>query len=70
MSENNKKTIRILPFNWKKKNWAMWEEKFLARAKREGYKNILLGKETAPKDSETTDLSPDTGKEKKKLRGC
>ena len=29
----------------------MWEEKFLARAKRKGYKNVLLRKEAAPKDS-------------------
>ena len=68
MSENNEKTIRILPFNGKKENWSVWEEKFLARAKRKGYKNILLKKETAPKDNETIDLTTDAGKAKKKLQ--
>ena len=67
MSENEK-TIRVLPFNGKKENWSVWEEKFLARAKRKGYKKVLLGKETAPKDSETIDERTDAGKEKKRLK--
>ena len=43
--------FRLLPFDGKKENWLMWSEKFLAKAKKKGYKKILLGKETIPPDS-------------------
>ena len=46
----------------------MWEEKFLARAKRKGYKNVLLGKEVAPKDSVVIDNSTSAGKEAMRKR--
>ena len=59
MSDEKERTIRILPFSGKKEHWVVWEEKFLVRAKRKGYKNILLGKETAPKDSVNSDTSPE-----------
>ena len=59
MSEDKERTIRIIPFSGKKEHWAVWEEKFLARAKRKGYKDILLGKEKAPKDDVSTDTSPE-----------
>ena len=68
MSENNKRSIRILPFNGKQENWSIWEEKFLARAKRKGYKNILLAKEVAPKDSVAIDTSTSAGKEQMRKR--
>ena len=68
MSENNKRSIRIIPFNGKQENWSMWEEKFLARAKRKGYKNILLAKEVAPKDSVAIDTSTSAGKEQMRKR--
>ena len=59
MSDEKERTIRILPFSGKKEHWAVWEEKFLARAKRKGYKDMLLGKDKAPKDSDNTDTSPE-----------
>ena len=68
MSENNERSIRILPFNGKQENWSIWEEKFLARAKRKGYKNILLAKEVAPKDSVMIDTSTSAGKEQMRQR--
>ena len=60
MSDEKERTIRILPFSGKKEHWAVWEEKFLARAKRKGFKDMLLGKgNKAPKDSVDTDTSPE-----------
>ena len=38
MGDDREKTIRILPFSGKKEHWAVWKEKFLARAKRKGHK--------------------------------
>lgn len=42
------KSIRVLEFDGKPKNWDPWSEKFLARAKRKGYKSLLVGKEKVP----------------------
>ena len=53
--DEHEKSIRIITFSGKKEDWCIWEEKFLARARRKGYKKILKGTETAPKDSETID---------------
>ena len=68
MTEDREKTIGILPFSGKKEHWAVWEETFLARAKRKCYKDILLGKKEAPKDSDTYDTSNDAGKELQRRR--
>lgn len=46
------KTIRVLEFDGKTANWEGWSEKFLARAKRKGYKKLLLGTEKIPKGDE------------------
>jgi hypothetical protein len=39
-------------FSGKKKDWIPWEEKYLAKSKRYGYKDLLLGMITIPKSSE------------------
>ena len=41
-------SIRVITFSGKKKDWIAWEEKFLAKSKRRGYKDILLGKVPIP----------------------
>lgn len=46
------KTIRVIDFDGKPSNWEGWSEKFLARAKRKGYKKLLLGTERVPTQSE------------------
>ena len=38
------KSIRVLEFDGKESSWEGWSEKFKARAKRKGYKDMLLGK--------------------------
>ena len=45
-------SIRIIGFSGKKQDWVPWEEKFVAKAKRRGYKSVLLGKESIPKSSD------------------
>ena len=44
MSDMREETIRIIVFDGKSSSWPAWEEKFLARAKRRGYKDLLLRK--------------------------
>ena len=44
----------------------MWSEKFLARARRKGYKDVLTGKVKTPSDSESIDETTEAGKAKKK----
>ena len=54
--------FKHLPFDGKKENWLMWSEKFLAKAKKKGYKKIILGDKTIPADSETLDESKSADK--------
>jgi hypothetical protein len=48
--------------------YRMWSEKFLARAHRKGYKEVLLGKVTPPKEDKTIDESTVDGKKEAKAR--
>ena len=62
------KSIRILPFDDKVKDFRKWHLKFKAAAELKGYADVLVGKETVPIDSEDLDISTDEGKEKMKAR--
>ena len=46
-------SIKIIPFSRKKEDWDIWEEKFLARASRKGYRRIVELDETNIHDEET-----------------
>ncbi len=48
----NEKSIRVISFSGKKSDWRVWSRKFLARANRLGYKDLLEGKVEVPKESE------------------
>ena len=54
MSNTEIKAICVLEFSGKKSDWEGWSEKFLARAKRKGYKQLLLEKAKVPTESEIT----------------
>ena len=43
------KTLRLPVFNGTDEDWPVWSEKFLVRARRRGYKNLLLGTEQVPR---------------------
>jgi hypothetical protein len=47
-----KSAIRVLHFSGRKEEWSTWSEKFLAKAKHSGIKDVLLGKLQIPKTSE------------------
>ena len=64
MSDGQEKTIRIITFSGKQKDWRMWSAQFLARANRKGFKNVLLGKMEVPSEDEEFDIATTTGKEK------
>jgi hypothetical protein len=42
-------SIWVLSFSGKKDEWTIWSEKFLAKAKRSGFKDVLLSKVNIPK---------------------
>ena len=60
-------TIRVIPFCGKSEEWPIWSEKFLAKAKRYGFKDLLLGKLSIPKSDEVFDEVSDEGKKKAKI---
>ena len=45
--------IRVISFDGKKANWTGWKEKFLAKAKKKGHKDILLGTRAVVKRDES-----------------
>jgi hypothetical protein len=51
----NLNTIRVIPFCGKVDEWLIWSEKFLAKAKRYGFKDVLLRKLSIPKADEEFD---------------
>ena len=55
-------TIRVIPFSGKVDEWPVWSEKFLAKAKRYGFKDLLQGKLSIPKFDESFDEDSDEGK--------
>jgi gag-polypeptide of LTR copia-type/Zinc knuckle len=55
-------TIRVIPFCGNGDEWPIWSEKFLAKAKRYGFKDVLLGKLLIPKIDESFDEASDQGK--------
>jgi hypothetical protein len=53
--------IRVIPFYGKSDEWPIWSEKFLAKAKRYGFKDVLLGKVTIPKTDEVFNVESEEG---------
>jgi hypothetical protein len=56
--------IRVIPFCGKVEEWAIWSERFLAKAKRCDFKDLLLGKLSIPKVDEEIDETSEIGKKK------
>ena len=51
--------IRVLNFSGRKEEWPTWSEKFLAKAKRSGIKDVLL---QIPKTSEELEEKSEEGR--------
>jgi hypothetical protein len=54
--------IRVLNFSGRKEDWPSWNEKFLAKAKRSGIKDILLGKVEIPTSLDVINEKTEEGK--------
>ena len=67
MGEHDEQSIRVILFSGKKQDWSAWEERFLAKPRRKGFKRLLLGKETIRKSNVVIDTSNDIGKAQKKM---
>jgi tellurite resistance-related uncharacterized protein len=55
-------TIRVIPFYGKSEEWPTWSEKYLAKARRYGFKDVLLGKVKVPRNDEDYDMESEEGK--------
>jgi hypothetical protein len=55
-------TIRVIPFYGKNEEWPTWSEKFLAKARRYGFKDVLLGKVRIPMTDEDYEVDTEEGK--------
>jgi hypothetical protein len=42
-------TIRVILFYGKSEEWPTWSERFLAKARRYGFKDVFLGKVKVPR---------------------
>jgi hypothetical protein len=58
-------TIRVIPFCGKSDEWPICSEKFLAKAKRFGFKDVLVGNLSIPKSDDAFDEDSVTGKKVK-----
>ncbi len=68
MSDSDDRAIRVIVFNGEPEEWSYWEEKFLVRASKKGFKDVLTGIVEAPDDSETLNLTTAEGKEKNEAK--
>jgi hypothetical protein len=56
--------IRVIPFCDKVEEFSIWSGRFIAKSKRCGFKDLLLGKFSIPKVDEEIDKTSDIGKKK------
>jgi len=68
MSLIEEKNLKVIVFSGKQEDWKFWEVKFLARARRKGFREILLGTVAIPTDSEKFDLTKADEKAKSEIR--
>ena len=66
--EQGTTSIRVIPFSGNVVDWPVGSENLLARARRKGYKKILLGEEVVPDDAEDLDAITKQNEKKKKER--
>jgi hypothetical protein len=63
LSETKDMWMKIIPFSGKKVDFITWEEKCMARARRKGYKEVILGQVTIPKDDVVLSSAKEEDKE-------
>jgi hypothetical protein len=57
-------TICVITFCGKVDKWPIWTERFLAKSRRFGFKDLLLGKLSIPTAEEDIDEESESGKKK------
>ena len=60
------RSIRVLNFSGRKTDFPVWSEKFLAKARRKGYKDMLIGGQRIPKELDV--LTDTTAEDKAKIK--
>jgi hypothetical protein len=60
-------TSRVIPFCGKVDEWPIRSQKFLSKAKRYGFKSLLLDKWSISRADEEIDTTSNTGKEKARI---
>jgi hypothetical protein len=55
-------TIRVISFYGKSEEWPTWSEKFLAKARFYGFKDVFLGEVKVPRTDEDYDMESEEGK--------
>ena len=66
MPSLEQKSIKVIEFSGKDKDWKIWSRKFLAQASRKGYKKLLTGDEVIPTESQYSLAAGETNIEEKK----
>ena len=69
-SEKDKEetVIRVITFDGTVASWPFWEDKFLTRANKKGYGEVMLGLEPVPDAKEALDPTKATHKQKLRNR--
>ena len=62
------RNIRVLMFSGEQNDWPIYGEKYLARAKKLGFKDILTGKEKVPNNTDAATLDPSNNADKAKIK--
>jgi hypothetical protein len=65
--EDSEYSNRRIVFSGKQKDWMVWEERFLSKAHRRGYKSILLGRAGSEIPKNSVVLVPGTDDNKIKI---
>jgi len=67
MSLIKEKNLKVISFSGKQEDWKYWEIKFLARARRKGFREILQGTIPIPKGNKHFDFNKPDEKEKSEI---
>jgi len=68
MSDNDDCAIQVIIFNGEPEEWNYWEEKFLVRASKKGFKDVLTRVIQVPDNSKALDLTTEEGKKKNEAK--
>ncbi len=68
MSSLEQKSIKVIEFTGKDRDWKIWSRKFLAVASRKGYKDLLTGVSAIPTQAQFDLAEAESNDAEKKTR--